>query len=74
MIDKADFLKKGGVLDSSITHSNADVLASGTHERRVEGVGEELAQKLHLGVRLSSLTSRSVSQSITEHAPNHQHD
>jgi len=42
------FLQGGGKLGSGITHENAGVLATDNCERSVDGVGEKLAQDLHL--------------------------
>jgi len=47
-ISIADFQKGGGVLGSGVTMENAGVLQSGECSREVDGVGEKLAQELHL--------------------------
>jgi len=43
------FLQGGGKLGSGITHHNAGVLQTEGCDRTVDGVGEKLAQDLHLG-------------------------
>jgi len=43
------FLQGGGKLGSGITHQNAGVLQTENCDRTVDGVGEKLAQDLHLG-------------------------
>jgi len=42
------FLQGGGKLGSGITHHNAGVLQTEGCDRTVEGVGEKMAQDLHL--------------------------
>ncbi|KAL8279270.1 hypothetical protein RQP46_008307 [Phenoliferia psychrophenolica] len=44
-----DFVKNGGDLKSNLTHDKAGVLADGVCDRKVEGPGEKLTEKLHLG-------------------------
>jgi len=61
------FLQGGGKLGSGITHQNAGVLQTEGCDRTVDGVGEKLAQDLHLsgsqygaaGVGAAGLAGRS---------------
>lgn len=49
-VSREEFLKRGGVIDSTKSHvKDANLLHNGTCERKVDGVAEKLAKELKLG-------------------------
>lgn len=49
-VSREEFLKRGGVIDSTKAHvKDANLLHNGTCERKVDGVAEKLAKELKLG-------------------------